>query len=299
MTAVQWAILAGALIGSGAALAIWHFAPSRPDLAAYLADHTPGTANAAATRSQGSDTKDRLGWWLTAQVPLVGLLKPPERELAILRIPAHRFLAEKFLFGVVGMVLPAVLIAVLYVMGVTLPIYIPLGLSLLIGVAMSFLPDLNVRQEAAEAREEFVHALGAYVDLLALERSGGAAQRQAMENAAEVGNSWVFRRIGEELRRSRWSGVPPWDSLEALAVELELPDLHDVADIMRLSGEDGAAVSDTLRARAAAMRSALQAKETAKANAAVERMSIPQGLLFAVYMLLLLAPIGLRLLMGG
>ena len=299
-TTLQLAILAGALVGLGIALMVFRLAPVRPDLAAYLKNYSPTTtANAEATKLHGTgDSRDRLGWWLMNQLPLTSLLKVPAKELAILRRPVHRFFAEKFLFGILGMIFPTLMYAVVYVIGVHLPIYIPLGASLLIGIATSFIPDLNIRQDAAEARAEFSHALGAYVDLLALERASGTAQRQAMETAAEVGDSWVFKRISEELRRSRWSGVAPWDSLKALADELELPDLYDVADIMRLSGEDGAAVADTLRARAASMRSALQAKEIATANTVVERMSIPASLLFGVYVLLLIAPVGLRILLG-
>jgi len=300
MTILQLAILAGALVGLGVSLAIVRLVPARPDLAAYLKTYSPTvTANAeATTRVDGTgDLRDRLGWWVMNQVPL-SIFKVPTKELAILRMPVHRFFADKVLFGLLGMVFPTVMYAVVYVIGVQLPFYIPIGASLLAGAVTSFLPDINVRQDANVARAEFAHALGAYVDLLALERSSGAGQRQAMESAAEVGDSWVFKRIGEELRRSRWSGVAPWDSLKALADELELPDLHDVADIMRLSGEDGAAVVDTLRARAASMRSALQAKEIALANTVVERMSIPASLLFGVYVLLLIAPVGLRILLG-
>ena len=41
-----------------------------------------------------------------------------------------------------------------------------------------------------------------------------------------------------------------------MRAELGLPELDDLADIMRLSGEDGAAVYQMLRARAASMRAA-------------------------------------------
>ena len=100
-----------------------------------------------------------------------------------------------------------------------------------------------------------------------------------MEAAAEVGDSWVFTRLGEELTRSRWSGLPPWDALHALADELGLPELDDFADIMRLSGEEGASVYANLRARSAAMRTAMLNDEIAEANAVGERMTIPGSLL--------------------
>jgi Flp pilus assembly protein TadB len=166
-------------------------------------------------------------------------------------------------------------------------------------IALSFLPDYNVRTDAAAARTEFSRALGAYVDLVALERNAGSGARQAMEKAAEVGDSWVFRRLAEELGKSRWSGVPPWDSLTSLSEELGLAELAELSDIMRMSGEEGAAVYQTLRARAASMRSAMMNAELAKANAASERMSMPAGVLALIFLVILATPALLRVLVTG
>ena len=155
---------------------------------------------------------------------------------------------------------------------------------------MFFIPNYNALDDAKKARTEFARALGAYIDLVALERNNGIGHRQAMEAAAEVGDSWVFTRLSEELTRSRWSGLPPWDALHTLAEELGLPELDDFADIMRLSGEEGAGVYATLRARSAAMRTAMLNDELAQANAVGERMSMPGSLLGVIFMALLVAP---------
>lgn len=133
---------------------------------------------------------------------------------------------------------------------------------------------------------------------MALERLAGAGARQAMEAAAVIGDSWVFKRIGEELARSRWSGLPPWDALHALADELGLPELEDVADIMRLS-KDGTQVYENLRARADALSAAQISDELAKANSAAERMSMPMSALGVVFMIILIVPTLLRLMIGG
>ena len=69
-----------------------------------------------------------------------------------------------------------------------------------------------------------------------------------MEVAADVGDSWVFRRLGEELARSRWSGLPPWEALQALSTELGLPELAILADIMRLSEQEVPRCTTNLRA---------------------------------------------------
>jgi hypothetical protein len=161
---------------------------------------------------------------------------------------------------------------------------------------MFFLPNYNALDDARKARLEFSRALGAYVEYVALERNNGSGVRQSMESAAEIGDTWVFTRLSEELNRSRWSGLPPWDALHTLASELGLPDLDDFADIMRLSGEEGAATYATLRARAGAMRTAMLNDELTEANAVGERMSIPGSLLGVIFMAILLAPSILRML---
>jgi Flp pilus assembly protein TadB len=176
---------------------------------------------------------------------------------------------------------------------------IPAVASLGLATAMFFIPNYNAVDEAKKARLEFTRALGAYIELVALERNNGSGPRQAMEAAAEIGESWVFTRLSEELTRSRWSGRPPWDALHALADELGLPELDDFADIMRLSGEEGASIYTTLRARSAAMRTAMLNDELAAANAVGERMSIPGSLLGVIFMALLLAPSLLRMVTGN
>ena len=96
MTILQLAILAGALVGLGVSLAIVRLVPARPDLAASLKTYSPTvTANAeATTRVDGTgDLRDRLGWWVMNQVPL-SIFKVPTKELAILRMPVHRFFAD-------------------------------------------------------------------------------------------------------------------------------------------------------------------------------------------------------------
>ena len=223
---------------------------------------------------------------------------PQSRELAILRKPLSRFYGEKILFAMVGLAIPPLLTMFFTLLGANLPFVVPVVATIAFATVMFFLPDYNVRDDAKRARAEFSRALGAYIDLVALERNNGAGPRQAMEAAAAVGDSWVFRRLGEELARTRWSGLTPWEALRALGDELGLPELDDLADIMRLSGEEGAQVYAQLRARSASMRTAMLNTEKAKANEIGERMSIPMSLLGVIFLAILVAPALLRV-MGG
>lgn len=295
-TGLQLALAGGALIGLGVALIVARLVPAEPDLADALDRLTPGRGRAGAPVPDSAATgKDRLGLWAIRALPPAVWVRTPTRELSLLRIPVARFYGDKLTSALLGLLIPPLLAFFFDLIGLGFPIALPAIASLGLAVVMFFLPNYNVLDQAKRARLEFARALGAYIDLVALERNSGSGVRQAMEAAAAVGDSWVFTRLSEELTRSRWSGQPPWDALHVLAEELGLPELDDFADIMRLSGEEGVSVYATLRARSAAMRTAMLNDEIAEANAIGERMSIPGSLLGVIFMALLVAPSLLRM----
>lgn len=296
MTGLNLMLAAGALVGLGTALLVVRSLPAQPDLAdaiSRLASTrvTPSTVE-VTTRAR---RKERVGRWAMRTLPPDLWFHTPHRELALLRIPLARFYGDKLTFAAIGLAAPPLLVAFFEILGLSLPLVIPGLASLGLAAVMFMLPNYNAVDEARKARGEFARALGAYIELVALERNNGAGVRQAMETAAQIGDSWVFTRLAEELNRSRWSGVPPWDALRTLADELGLPELTDFADIMRLSGEEGASVYPILRARSAAMRTAMLNDEVAVANAVGERMTIPGSLLGVIFMGLLVAPSLLRM----
>jgi Flp pilus assembly protein TadB len=298
VTSVHLAVVAGALIGLGITVIGWRFVPARPDLATAVENLAPELGLAPqAPPPAPTELQDRVGLWAARHLPLF-LVRPPARDLALLRMQTHRYYGQKLLYVCFGLLFPAALTVMVTLIGVRPPLLVPAGASLVTAVALSFLPDYNVASDAARAREEFTRALGAYIDLVALERLAGAGPRQAMESAAAIGDSWPFRRLAEELARSRWSGVPPWNALARLAADLDLDALAELADIMRLSGEEGAAVYRTLRARSVAIRSALVAEDLARANRAGERLTLPGAVLALSFAVLLTAPALIRLVLG-
>jgi Flp pilus assembly protein TadB len=293
-TSLQIALLAGALVGLGVSLLIWRIRPAQVDLATALdrlsSDRSlSGGAVASETETDG-DSRDKLGRWAMRTLPLDSLGAPPYRELALMRVPVHRFYGEKVLFAILGAFLPVLVIFILQSFGLGLPWIVAPGASVVGSIAMFFLPDYNIKDDAKAARKEFGRALASYIDLVALERNSGSGPRQAMEIAANIGDSWVFRRLATELARSRWSGLPPWDALRKLSDELGLPELADLADIMRLSGEEGAQVYATLRSRSQSMRTAELNSALAEANATGERMSLPMSALGLIFMIILVTP---------
>lgn len=306
-TGLTLAVLAGATAGLGATLIVRELLPSQPQLAAALerlqppqltrTASPPATATGPAGRPGGtSSLETRVGLRLQRQLEGAPFVRIPTRELSLLRTPVANYLGSKVLLGLLGLAFPTVFTLVAAVMGYALPLVVPAVGGLALGALLFLTPDLEVKRTAAAAREEFARATSAYIDLTALERAAGAGATQALEQAATVGDSWVFVRLREELVRARLSGTPPWDALHALAEELALPELSDLADIMRLSGEEGAAVADTLRARSRGLRVALLTKEQTRANEDSERMVIPVALLGLIFLVILGAPAIVRIL---
>ena len=295
MNTLQLLMLAGMLVAAGVATFVWWASPAEPDLADALDRISPRPATTAVPAAVPGDWTARVGLWALRRLP-GGWVRVPARDLAVLRKTVGSFSGDKLAFaGLAALAVP--LLSWLISWTVPLPVTVPVVATLAAMVAGWFLPDLNVKQDAAKARAEFSRALGSYTDLVALERhGGGSGTRQAMELAADVGDSWPFHRVSEELARSRFSGQQPWDALHSLADSLAVTDLDDLADIMRLCGEEGAPVYDTLRARSAANRNALLTHDLGEANEVGERMFIPASVTAVVFLAILIIPAILRLL---
>ncbi len=282
-----WAILAGAAAAGGLAVLIAELRPAPPDLGQALDRlHRAPTEHQLVREEAEERWFDRLG---SRALTLVDVTVPRQSLALIGRRPA-RFMAHKLLFALLGLLLPGYLSAMAVFVGLPLPVVVPVAFSLLMAALGWLLPDAIVRSEAKEAKAEYLHAIAAYLELVALERASDHGPAEAMRRAAAVGSGTVFLRIRDALERAATDRVPPWNGLDDLAAELGLTSLQDVADIMRISGADGAAVYDTLRARSKGLRDELLADELAKAGSDSERMVAPGVALTLVMTSLIVYP---------
>ena len=298
MTGLQLALLLGVAIGVGLAGAVYALTPAQPDLGHVLARLSPPARlrPGAPTPTASPDTTERLGIWAERTLPARLLGVAPAPDLAVLRQTPAQFYGRKVTYGLLGLVLPSALTGFFTLLGIAVPFAVPIGATIVLAAVMFVMPSRDIAEAAKKARTDCARAVSAYVELCALERNSGAGAAVALANAADVGDSWLFRRIREELARSRYNGQPPWDALSDLAGTLALPELADVADIMRLAGDENSEVYRHLRARSASMRSGLLATELAEANQVEERMYLPTSFLGLVFLVLLMAPPLLRLL---
>ena len=274
-------IIAGALAGLGLFLAISQLLPAPAHLDAVLA-RIHGTA--------GVDRDPASFRSLARQLNNVRWLPVPVTDLALLGQDREQWMVSKVTSGLLGLCLVPVLDGLLVVGGIRLPIVIPAVASLALGCGFFFAPDLVVRVNAAEKRQDFRHALASYLDLVALERGAGAAPTQALESAAQIGGGWAFARIDAALSAARMAGRPPWEGLADLAAETGVSELTDLAEIATVAGHEGASILVTLSAKAESMRSSALSATKAKAGSQSTTMAVPIVLLALGFLLLIIFP---------
>jgi hypothetical protein len=300
VTALQISLLLGAVLGGGVALAVYQLVPYQPDLADVAHRLTPpprppGAADTAAVPPVAPDVQERLGIWAERHLPtrLLGIV--PAADLAVLRVTRARYYGKKLTYAGLGLTLPSLLGGFFTLLGIRLPLLVPAAATIALAAVLFLAPSRDITAQARKARADIARALTAYIELCALERGSGSGAAAALTTAAGVGDTWIYTRIGQDLARARYNGQPPWDALTQLADDLNLPELADIADIMRLAGDENTQVYQALRARADSLRSALLSAELADASQVEERMYLPASLLGLVFLALLMTPPLLRL----
>ncbi|MDR6980110.1 Flp pilus assembly protein TadB [Streptomyces sp. 3330] len=286
-------VAAGSTVGAGLALLVRELLRPQPALGPALARSAP----AALTRpAPEQDREEVWGRWLLVRLERLPGVRIPTTDLALIGQGPGQFMLKKTALAALGLLCPVIATIPWIIAGASLPFYMPAGVGLIIAGLLFITPDLAVRDQAKRAREEFAHALSAYLDLVALKRAADAGPAEALEKAAEVGSGWPFLYLQGALRRARLEKIPPYQALTELSAEYGLPVLDDLADIMRGSATDGAAVYAALRARSAALTTELLASQSAEANAASEKMTAPGALLAVLVMLLMAFPAVIRML---
>ncbi|MER6186801.1 type II secretion system F family protein [Streptomyces sp. NPDC001652] len=287
-------VITGGLVGGGVALFVRELLQPQPALAAALARSAPGTLSMPEEEVLNRD--EVWGRWLLARLERLPGVKVPVTNLALLGQGPGTFMLKKTALAALGLLCPVLVTIPWIIAGVSLPFYVPAVVGLAVAGLLFITPDLAVRDQAKRAREEFAHALSAYLDLVALKRAADAGPTEALEKAAAVGHGWPYLYLQGALRRARLEKIPPYQALTELADTYDLPGLADVADIMRGSATDGAAVYKALRARTAALNTELLTAQAAEANAASEKMTAPGALLAVLVMLLMAFPAVIRML---
>ncbi|MFJ9574645.1 type II secretion system F family protein [Streptomyces bacillaris] len=275
-----FAIVGGAVAGIGLVIAARGVLPGRPDLGDVL---TRMDANRLENLDRDPDSQpvtlmEKAGAVLLRTAG-EGTLRLPRQQLELVGRSPAAHLGRKLSLALYGLLLPVLSVSAANLAGFPFPFAIPAVAGLGLAVVFWLLPDVQLKQQAVEARADFRYAVKAYLRLVQLERAADAAPTQALKRAAEVGDGWVFTKIRDTLARADLEGISPWEALKRLSVELDVPELGAPADIIAIAGEEGAAVGDTLGAQAKSLSGALVTSAKAKANMASEKMVMPVAML--------------------
>jgi tight adherence protein C len=192
----------------------------------------------------------------------------------------ERHAVEKLAAAGVGLGTPLVVALAASAGGADIPVGVAVTAALVFGVGGFFLPDVLLRDAAKARRDAFRHALSAYLDLVNVLLAGSAGTETALVAAAEAGDGWAFAEIRATLARAEVTRRSPWDAFAALGAELGVSELQELAASVRLASEQGARIKSSLAAKAAALRGQQLARAEASAQAASERMAVPNVLMF-------------------
>jgi Flp pilus assembly protein TadB len=200
------------------------------------------------------------------------------------------FLATKVLLAVLGLIFAPVLLLVVAALGIQLSFIIPLWAGLVLAAVFFFLPDLELKQTVEKRRRDFRHAIGAFLDLVAMNLSGGRGVPEALMAASEIGEGWAMWRIRDALANARITGQTPWQALGTLGDEVKVDELRDLAGALSLVADDGAKVRESLTARAASLRRREIADLEGQAGEKSQSMLVAQMLMCAGFMVFLIYP---------
>ncbi|MEU5137109.1 type II secretion system F family protein [Streptomyces californicus] len=278
-----YAVIGGAVAGLGLVIAARGILPGRPDLGDVLSrmDATRLENLERDRETQPNSLMEKAGAFLLRTVG-DGTLRLPRQQLELVGRSPAAHLGRKLGLALYGLLLPVLGVGLANLAGFPFPMAIPAVAGIGLAVIFWLIPDLQLKQQATEAKQDFRYAVKAYLRLVQLEREAGAAPTQALKRAAEVGEGWVFSKIRDTITRSELDGISPWEGLKRLSLELDVPELGAPADIIAIAGEDGAAVGDTLGAQAKSLSGALVTSAKAQANMASEKMVMPVAMLVMI-----------------
>jgi len=296
------ALLIGGLTGLALFLAIFALIPRRTSLASRIAAFDASRAAPLRLRADAPERGEsaageetaltrRLGATLERFCTELGWELPSIRaSLRLTGKSVEAFLGTKVLLGAFGFLFPVLLLSGLRLLGLHLSVIIPVWLGLVFAAVFFFLPDIELRQEAAKRRRDFRHAIGAFLDLVAMNLAGGRGVPEALMSASEIGQGWAFARIRDALSNARLTGQTPWQALGALGEDVQVDELRDLAGALSLVAEDGAKVRESLTARAVSLRRRELADLEGQAAERSQSMLVAQLVMAGAFLIFLIYP---------
>ncbi len=295
MFLLGYAMVAGAAVGLGLLALLLAVRPVRPSIAGTLARldaaRTPPTISQALIREGVTGWRANLGRSLARILAERGIVLTTTRsDLNVLGRSVEGFLATSVVLGVCGLLFGPVVVGLLYVVGLEAGPALPVALAIVFGLFGAALPTLELRSQAGKRRRDFRHAVGAFLDLVAMNLAGGRGVPESLTMASQIGGGWPFARLRDTLAFARLQGLTPWAALGRLGDELSIDELRDLSAALTLVADDGAKIRASLAARAATLRRRELAEAEGKAAERSQSMLIAQLLICFGFLLFLAYP---------
>jgi Flp pilus assembly protein TadB len=233
-----------------------------------------------------------VGLTIRRQLDAVGIRLPAglRADLSLNGRSIETHLALSVISGLAGggvsLFLSSLLVTVIPGLPVSTPILVAL-IGLIVG---ALLPTVQAASTASVRRRDFRHVVGSFLDLVALNLSGGRGVPEALNSAASVSDGWAMVRLRDCLQVARLQGVTPWMALGALGEETGVAELRDLSAALELVADDGAKVRESLSARAASLRRRELADAEGRAQARSQSMLVAQVLLAVGFLIFLIYP---------
>ena len=279
------ALVLGVAVGLGVILVATGLVPARLSLAEAL-----GRLDASPRMRAGQSEV----WWVRILgVPFVetsaGRLatRSVRQDLRVIGRSPEEHVARHVLMLAVGLFWAPATFGLMALGGVDVSFVLPVWVSLVFGLVALVIPTLAVRAEAADRRRSFRHALGCFLDLVAVRLAGGAGVDSALAGSAAAGDGWAFAEIRQALTEARLRGEPSWNGLAALGDAIGVTESQELAASAGLAGDEGARVRVSIAAKARSIRMRGLADAEGAAQSASERMSLPVVLLMTGFIVFL------------
>lgn len=285
MTATTTVVFAGGFVGLGVWLAWTGWSPARPPLHAVLGRLGQPQVEVEPVSRENLDV--RLGVWARKIGVVDQAVTGMRADLRVLRRSPDEQAALLVTYAVLGFLWAPVVATGGWIVGIRLPLAVPLWLALL-GAGIGVFSSLrSVKTAAVARRQAFSHALSSFCDITGMCLAAGSGVESSLETAARTGDGWAFVELQTALRTGYVRGDTPWDALARLGHDAQLDDLVELAAALSLAGDEGAAVRDTVGSKAKAIRERLTSEAERSAASVTERMGIPATLLLLGFIVFL------------
>ena len=304
---ITWILLGGALSGAGVLMLVLILAPPAIQPAAALAEldsqrderRLRQEARRLNPRERAlPDWLDALGYRAAALLRRTGIdLGALSSDLSVLGRSLERHLVTSLLLGLLGFGAPLLVTALGALAGRPMG-SLPLLACLVLGAAMAALPTARLRSRAAQARRDFRHVVGSFLDLVSMSLGAGRGVPEALDAASALSDDPAMARIRDALAAARLRGETPWAAMGRLGETLRIDELRDLSAALALVAEDGAKIRESLSARATSMRRRELADAEGRAGENSESMLVAQLVIAIGFIVFLVYP-ALSGIMGG